>query len=141
MFVWPRHARPRCADAERKSSEGSMRSGVRVAANDRHSRLSVAKLGADDVDDPLLVVVQVVKSNSELLAIGAERIDLLPRDRVGDRQPTIGGRNVVIRSCNRALWPPSFPLSQPQAFECLCTSHFMDQVKIDIEDRLLAGSL
>ena len=45
-------ARP---DPERERAEGSVRRGVRIAADDRHPRLGDAELGPDHVDDPLMV--------------------------------------------------------------------------------------
>ena len=42
------------ADAEGQRAERAVRGGVAVAADDRHARLRVAQLGADDVDDALL---------------------------------------------------------------------------------------
>ena len=41
------------ADAEGQGAERAVRRRVAVAADDRHARLRVAQLGADDVDDAL----------------------------------------------------------------------------------------
>ena len=51
----------------------------------------------------------------------------------------VGGRHVVVgvatvRSGRRTLRP-----GQPQALERLGAGHFVDQVQVDVEDRLFAG--
>ena len=72
------------ADAEGQCTKSAVRGGVAIAADDRHARLRVAEFWADDMDDALMHVVNVVKTNAEFFAVLAERFDLLPRNGVGD---------------------------------------------------------
>ena len=57
------------ADAEGQRPESAVRGGVAVAADDGHARLRDAEFGADDVDDALLRVVQIVNANAEFLQL------------------------------------------------------------------------
>ena len=95
-----------------KRPERAVRGRVAVAADDRHARLRAAQLGADDVHDALLRVVQVVEADAELAAVLAQRVDLLLRDRIGDRQPrsvvgTLWSGVATVRSGRRTLRPAS----------------------------------
>ena len=115
-----------------------MRGGVAVAADDRHARLRESQLGADDVDDALLRIVQIVQADAELAAVVAQRVDLLLRDRIGDRQAAIGRGHVVVGRGDGQFRPAHFAAGQAQAFERLGAGHFVDQVQVDVEERLLA---
>ena len=68
-----------------------------------------------------------------------QRVDLLLRDRIGDRQPAIGRRHVVVGRGHGQLGPADFAAGQPQALERLGAGHFVHQVQVDVQDRLLAG--
>ncbi len=83
-----------------------------IAANNRHTGLCVAQLGADDVNDTLIDIVQIVQANAKLFAILTESIDLLTSDGVSDRQIAIVGGDVmvrvaIVRSGRRTLRPAS----------------------------------
>ncbi len=127
------------ADAEGQGPERSVRGGVTVAADDGHARLSQTQLGADDVHNPLLMIVEIVHANAELPAIRAQGVDLLFGNRIGDRQAAIGRRHVVVGRGNGQLGPTNPAASQPQSFEGLGAGHFVDQMQVDVQDRLLAG--
>ena len=62
-----------------------MRSSVTVATDDCHPGLRETKLWADDVNDPLFVIIQIVQSDTELVAIITKCVDLLAGDRIGNR--------------------------------------------------------
>jgi hypothetical protein len=64
------------ADAERQGAERAVGGGVRVAAHDRHARLSGPKLGADDVDDPLVLVAAREQGDAEFAAVLVEGLEL-----------------------------------------------------------------
>src|SRR6185369_662298 len=57
------------ADAEGERAEGTVGSGLAGAANDRHAGLCVAELRADNVDDALLDIVDVVELDAELFTV------------------------------------------------------------------------
>jgi hypothetical protein len=103
------------------------------------ARLREAQFGADHVHNALLGVVQVVNTDAELAAVVAQGVDLLLGDRVGNRQPAIGGRHVVVRRGHGQFRPPHTPARKPQALEGLGAGHLVHQVQVDIQDRLLAG--
>jgi hypothetical protein len=84
-------------------------------------------------------VVQIVQANAEFLTILPERVDLLTRDWVGDRQSPVGRWNIVVGRGHRAFRPPDWPTGEPQTFECLGARHLMHEVQIDVQDRLLSG--
>ena len=96
------------ADAEGQRPERAVGGGVAVAADDRHARLGVAQLGPDHVDDALIGVVDVVEPDAELAAILPQRVDLLFRHRIDDRQAAVGGGHVVIDA-----WPRSARAAAP----------------------------
>src|SRR5687767_2950999 len=77
------------ADAECQRSERTVRGGMRVSADDRHTGLRQTLLGAEDVDDPLLDPVQVVQADTELGAVLPQRLNLLGGDLVTEWQITI----------------------------------------------------
>ena len=74
----------RRADAEGQRSEGSVRGGVAVAADDGQAGLGRAELRTDDVDDALVGRVDVVEREAEVLAVAAQRFHLPRRDGIGD---------------------------------------------------------
>ena len=57
---------------------------------------------------PCLRVVEIVKADAELAAVLPQGVDLLFRDRVGDRQTAVGGRHVVV-----GAWPRSARAGAP----------------------------
>ena len=73
------------ADRQCKRSERAVRRGVRVTAGDRDSRLREAELRTDHVDDPLAPAAGRIERDAELLAVAAERLQLLVRQRVRRR--------------------------------------------------------
>ena len=52
---------------------------------------------------PCLALSKSVKLDAELFAVFAQCVDLLPRDGVGDRQPSVRGGDVVVRRSNGAF--------------------------------------
>ena len=94
--------------------------------------------GPDHVDDALVAVVQVVEPDAELPAVAPQGIDLLLGDRIGDRQPAVGGRHVVVDGGHGPLGPPHLAPGKPQPFEGLGAGHLVDELQVDVQDRLLA---
>ena len=121
-----------------KRPERAVRGRVAVAADDRHARLRQTQFRADDVDDPLLRIVEIVQANAELAAVVAQGVDLLFGNRIGDRQAAIGRGHVVVGRGHGQLRPAHPAAGQPQSLERLGAGHFVDQVQVDVQDRLLA---
>ena len=101
------------ADAEGERAEGSVGTGVRVAADDGHAGLGEAELGADDVDDSLLGGLDVVELDAELGAVAAEGFDLAGADGIKDMEAILDAEEVgtlwstvaTVRSGRRSLRP------------------------------------
>ena len=87
---------------------------------------------------PWFAVVQIVEPDAELAAVLPQRVDLLLGDRVEDRQRAVGGGHVVIGRGHGPLGPADLAAGQPQPLERLGAGHFVDQLQVDVEDRLLA---
>ncbi len=126
------------ADTERQRAERAMGRRVAIAADDRHPRLSEAELRPDDVDDALLGIPHAMQANAELGAVATQRVDLLARNGVGDREFDADRRNVVVLGGERQVWSPYSPAGGAQAVECLWAGDLVDEVKVDVEQVGLA---
>ena len=124
------------ADPERERAESAVRGGVAVAANDRHARARVALFRPDDVNNALLDIADVVKTNAKLFAVGAERFDLLARNRVFDRFRAVGRRDVVVLDGHHLFRTTHFATGHPEAFERLRTRNFVAELLIDVKNRV-----
>ena len=127
------------ADAEGERPQGAVRGGVAVAADDRHARLRDSQFRADHVHDALIGITQIEQPHAELEAVVAERVDLLLRDRIGDRKPPVGRGDVVVGCGEGGIRPPHAAAGQSQPLEGLRARHFMDEVPVDVEQRQFAG--
>ncbi len=127
------------SDAERQRSKRAVSRRMRIAAYDRHSRLGQTQLGTDDMHDPLFRTVEVVQADTEFGTVLPERFDLLPGNGIGNGQAAIGGWNIVILRGDRQLGLTDPATRQAQAFKRLWTGHFVNQVQVDIENRMLPG--
>ncbi len=119
------------ADAERDRAERAVGRGVGVAADDGHARLGQTELRADDVHDPLLDVAERVQPDPELGGVGAQRVDLGARHRVGDRLVPVEGRNVVVLGREGQVGASYGASGEPQPFERLRRGDLVDQVQVD----------
>jgi hypothetical protein len=126
------------ADPERERAERAMRGRMRVAADDRHSRLGQALLRPDDVDDALSGRSHRVQFDPELSRVLAQLAHLLGRDGVRDRQVDSDRRHIVIGGRDRQVGPAYLPAMHAQAVECLWRCHLMHEVEVDIEQVRLA---
>ena len=126
------------ADAKGQGPQRPVRGGVAVAADDRHARLRDPQFGADHVHDPLIGIPQVKQPHTKLTAVVAERVDLLAGDNVGDRQPPVGGGDIVIGGGECRLRTADPATSQSEALKGLGAGHFMDQMAVDVDQRLFA---
>ena len=126
------------ADAEGERTEGAVRGGVAVAADDRHARLRPALLGPDDVDDALVGVPHRVAGDAELGRVVVEDLQLLGRDRVGHRLVDVGRGDVVVGRGHGQVGPPHRAAGQAQPVEGLGRGHLVQQVQVDEEEVGLA---
>ena len=127
------------ADAEREGSERAVRCGVAVSAHDRHTRQCAALLGADHVHDPLVLVAHGEQRDAELLCVLAHHLNLSRRDRVGDREVNVCGRDVVVLGGDREFGPAYLAAGQAKTVECLRARDLVDQMEVDVEEVGLAG--
>ena len=107
------------ADAERQGTEGSVRRGVGVAADDRHAGLREPELRADDVDDALVEVAERMQAYAELRGVATQRLDLGPADGVLDRLVPVERRDVVVLGGDREVGTSYGAPGQPQTVEGL----------------------
>jgi hypothetical protein len=120
------------ADAKCEGPERSVGGGVRIATYDRHARLSEAELGADDVHDSLLGRVEVEQLDPELPRITHQRIDLPRGQCVGNRQPAVASRDIVVDRTNCQLRSAYPATTQPQTLEGLRRRDLVHQVQIHV---------
>ena len=121
------------ADAEGDGTERTVRCGVGVAAHDGHARHGPTLLGADDMDDALVGVAHGEVRDAELGSVDSQRVDLLGRDRVGDRLVDVLGRDVVVLGRNREVGSAHTSTAQPEAVERLRAGDLVDEVEVDVE--------
>ena len=117
--------------------EGAVGGSVTIAADDRHAGLRIAQFGTDDVYNALIGVADVVEANAELLAVRAKRIDRLLGDLVEDGQAAVGGGHIVVDRGQRPFGTPHPAAGKPQTRERLGAGDFVDQLQVDVKDRLL----
>ncbi len=88
--------------------------------------------------DALIHIVEIIQLDAELTAICPQGVDLLFGDGVEDRQRAVGGGDVMIGRGDGSPRPADFPAREPQTLEGLRTGHFVNELKIDVENRLLS---
>ena len=136
------------ADAEGKRADRAVRRGVRVAADDRHARLSQSELRADHVHDALPGVAHRVQPDAELGGVLAQRLNLRAGDRVGDRAVRAGERHagagdagrrhVVVLGGDGQVRAAYLAARRAQAVEGLRARDLVDEVQVDEEQVWLA---
>ncbi len=84
------------ADTKCDRTERTMGAGVAVTADHRHARKRQPELGADDVNDALVLVAHRVVRDTKLGRVRTQRVDLFATNLVGDRQMLILGWHVVV---------------------------------------------
>ena len=122
------------ADAEGQRAEGAVGRGVRVAADDRHPRLGEAELRAHDVNDALIRAAEGEERHAELRAVLAQRLDLGPRNRVGDGLVDVDRGDVVVLGGQGEIGAAYDASRRAQSVEGLRARHLMHEVEVDIEE-------
>ena len=130
------------ADAERQGAERPVCAGVAVAAHHGHAGQGEAHLGADHVHDALARVAHRIEADPELVAVVAQRLDLLPADRVGDGLVDVGRGDVVVLGGDRQVRAAQWATGHAEAVEGLRRGHLVDQVQVDEQEvGLTVGSM
>jgi hypothetical protein len=111
---------------------------MRVAAHDGHARLGDTQLGADDVDDPLVLVTAREQRDAELVAVLLQRLELTARDRVLHRRRDRVGRDVVVGRGERAVGTTHRTVVEAKTVEGLGARHLVDQVQVNVDEGRLA---
>ena len=99
---------------------------MRVTANNGHTGLSEAQLGANDVNDSLVGIAQRMQADTEFLGILSQGVDLRATGDISDWQVDIDRRRVVVLGCNREVGATDLASGHAQTIECLRAGHFVD---------------
>ncbi len=131
------------ADAECKSTEGSMGGSVGVAADNGHTGFGRSQLGPDHVDNPLGSILHIEKLHAELSAVLPKGVDLGGRNLVCNEEPILraGRRHIVIHRCKVAIRTAQLAPRHAQAVKGLWAGDFVHQVQIDVNEGGLAFRL
>jgi hypothetical protein len=86
------------------------------------------------MDDALALVVHVEIGQAVALGVGVERLDLQPRDRVGDAAGARRGRHVVVGHGQVGRDAPRLPVGGAQAVEGLRAGHLVHQVPVYVQN-------
>jgi hypothetical protein len=130
------------ADAVGQRAKGAMGRGMAVAADDGGAGQRPALFGADDVDDPLADVVDIVKLDAEFAGVLAQRLDLDAAFGVADRDMAVlVGGQVVVGHRDRLSGGAHRTAGQTQAFEGLRAGHLMHEMPVDIQNAGAVGVL
>ena len=123
------------ADAEGERAECAVRSGVAIAADHGHAGLGGAKFRSDDVADALMLGLHAEAGDAEFLAVVFELCDLVGGDgsRMGSERSVVGMEWSTV--ADGEVRAADFEAALAQAGEGLRRSDFVDQVKVDVEER------
>ncbi len=121
--------------------ESAVRRGVAVAADDGHAGLGAALLGADHVDDAVADIAHGEELDPPPGDVLAKRLQLQPGflvlHRVDAERLAFGG-DVVVGDGERPVRAAHLAARVAKPREGLRRGHLVDQVQVDVEDRLLA---
>ncbi len=118
-------------DAEGNGAEGPVCRGMAVAAGNRHPGLGQAELGADDVDDALVGVADVVQRNAELAAVLLERRHHFLGEHVEERPALVQRRHDVIHGGKRAVRKGHLAAAAAEHVERLRARDLVNEVQTD----------
>ena len=124
--------------AEGDGPQRAVRGGVAVAADDRHARLREPQFGADDVYDPLPRIAHAEVLDAVAGAVGAQRLDLMPRLRLGDGEVLVHGGNVVVDRGGDAVGMYHADAAPRESGEGHGRGYLVDVLPVDVEHRAAA---
>ena len=124
------------ADAEGERPEGAVGAGVAVAADHHQTRLGEALFGADDMDDPLPLVIERYGWNALRRAAFEHRVEKPPRRCAEGVGIAMVSGNDMVGDGERRLRPerPQTTLLQP--LQCLEARRFIEQLPVDPKQAL-----
>ena len=129
----------------REGTEGAMRAGMAVAADDRLARLRGAEFRPDDMHDAALAVTQAQQFNAELRAVLFERADLLRGRFNGDRriaEHLLGTRRRgMVHRREREIGATHSQPPFTQQRKRLRGRHLVGEVQVDENHRRRIGGL
>ena len=82
---------------------------------------------------PLARVERVVERHAELFTVGAQRFDLLLRQRVRIRLNPGVGRDVVVLRREGEIRPTHLTTAEAKSLERLRRRHLMHEVEVDVQ--------
>ena len=129
------------ANTKRQCAERAVRSGMAVAADHDHAGMHETVFRNDHMDYAIVGVFQVVQIQAIFLTIVCHDIDLFPRNRVGNWQVAVFGRDAMVHCRQDAVGITDFAMRQAQPFKGLRASHFVHQVAVNINQGRLAFGL
>ena len=122
------------ADAKGERAECAVGGGVRIATNDGGAGTGEAFFGADDMHDPLALIIHFEIGDAEFRAVILERLDLDAAGFVLDALQAVGrGRHVMVGNGEGELWVAQLAAGGAQALERLWARDFMHQMTVDIK--------
>ena len=104
-----------------------------VTTYDGHSWLCQACLGANDVDNTVMLLSDRENCDVVLRAVLHKCCHLLCRLWLGDRQVLVLRRDVVVGACRHLLWAEDLYPTTAQARKCLRTCHLVNILSIYVE--------
>jgi hypothetical protein len=115
---------------------------VAIAADNRHARLGQAEFRANNVNNSLSPIPNIVERNSRVLAVLAESLHLLGCDLVlNDEAVFRRGWHVVVDSRERQVGTTHLPACKTEPLERLWRSDFVYQMKVDVNEGRFTGGL
>ena len=99
---------------------------MRVTANNGHTGLSEAQLGANDVNDSLVGIAQRMQADAEFLGILSQGVDLRATGDISNWKVDIDRRSVVVLGCDREVGATDPTSGHAQTVEGLRASHLVD---------------
>src|SRR5437016_3177236 len=127
------------ADAKGQRAKGAVRGSVAVAANNGLARLSDAELGADDVDNALILAVHVEEADAGLATVSLQGFKLKLGIVIEDRQGAVGGGDRMVHHGESEIRTADFAALRAETGKGLGRSALVDQVAVNVDDRGLAG--
>ena len=116
--------------------------GVRVVAGDQHARLGNAELRRDDMGDALVAMKPADMRQPEIPRVLVHHFDDAADFRIRharSAERAVDGRQIMIGDREMLLWPARLAALYPQLIEGEKRLALVDQVEIDVEQRLALG--
>ena len=121
-------------DTVSQCTECAVGRGVRVATNDGHAGQGGTLFRAHNVHNALTFIHErEVGECAKLFDVFVQSINLQFGNRVLDAFVPVAGRGVVVSCGDYAVDTPEFAAGHFQAFKCLRTGNFVNQMTVDVK--------